>query len=183
MPRMPLSAKSFSMSLGYSAFSSISAARGATLSWTSSRIVSLIASCSSENSKSISGHTIADQIAGDDHPLDLVGALVDLQRLGIAYVALERGALDRPFVAGQLQCVEGELHRGVRAVQLGHRSLAGERTAGAAQPGRVVGHEPGRLQPRGHVGEQEVVALLARAPREELPRLVECRLRNAERLA
>ena len=53
MLRMPLAANSDSMSFGYSARSSISAARGATLSWTSSRIVSRIASCSSENSKSM----------------------------------------------------------------------------------------------------------------------------------
>src|SRR6266699_2387902 len=42
------------MSLGNSAFSSISAARGATRSCTSSRIVSRIATCSSDSSKSIS---------------------------------------------------------------------------------------------------------------------------------
>ena len=54
IPRMPLSANSFSMSFGYSAFWSISAARGATRSWTSSRIVSRIATCSAVNSKSIS---------------------------------------------------------------------------------------------------------------------------------
>src|SRR5581483_4518455 len=53
MARIPFSAKSISMSFGYSAFSSISAARGTTLSWTSSRMVSRIASCSSLKSKSM----------------------------------------------------------------------------------------------------------------------------------
>src|SRR3984893_4233350 len=71
MPRMPFSANSFSMSLGYSAFSSISAARGATRSWTSSRIVSLMATCSSENSKSM-WVSLAEQMTSDDDPLDLV---------------------------------------------------------------------------------------------------------------
>src|SRR6266566_5191127 len=63
MPRIPLSAKSLSMSFGYSAFSSISAARGATRSWTSSRIVSRIATCSCESSKSMSVRLIPTRIA------------------------------------------------------------------------------------------------------------------------
>ena len=50
----PLLAKSSSMSFGYSAVSSISAARGATRSWTISRMVSRMASCSSEKLKSTS---------------------------------------------------------------------------------------------------------------------------------
>src|SRR5262245_64675953 len=98
MARTPLSANSFSMSVGYSAFSSISAARGATRSCTSSRIVSRIASCSSEKLKSMRrlcgapGRSLRspDQVAGDHHPLDLVGALVDLQGLGVAEVPLQR---------------------------------------------------------------------------------------------
>src|SRR6185436_11165479 len=159
MPRIPLSAKSFSMSLGYSAFSSISAARGKTLSWTSSRIVSRIAICSSLNSKSISAHTIADQITGDDHALNLVGALVDLQGLGVADVALEGAAPQRALVAGELDGVKRELHRGVGAVELGHRRLAREWPASAAQPRGVIRHEASRLQPGRHVGEHEVVAL------------------------
>src|SRR5438067_2092024 len=92
MPRMPFSAKRASMSFGYSAFWSISAARGATLSWTSSRIVSRMATCSSLNSKSMTRLELSglEQVSGDHHPLHLVGALVDLQRLGVSNVALER---------------------------------------------------------------------------------------------
>src|SRR5947209_2064219 len=85
MARTPFSAKSFSMSSGYSSLSSISAALGATLSCTNSRMVSRIASCSSEKLKSM--QTImrsAEQLSGDHHALDLVGALVDLQRLRVA---------------------------------------------------------------------------------------------------
>src|ERR1700757_4852595 len=103
IPRMPLSAKSFSMSLGYSPVWSISAARGATRSCTSSRIVSRIASCSALNSKSILGLSGSQQFTRDHHSLDLVRAFVDLERLGVAHVALERAAHPRAVVARDLQ--------------------------------------------------------------------------------
>src|SRR5579864_4937996 len=181
IPRMPFSAKSFSMSLGYSAVWSISAARGATRSCTSSRIVSRIAICSSENSKS-TGVSLAEQLSGDDHSLDLVRALVDLQRFRIAYVSLERTAGSRTGLPSDLERVERQLHRGVGAVELGHRGLAGERPAAAAQPRRVVREQPRRLETCRHVGQEEVVALFVAFP-HELSRLVHRRLRDAERLA
>src|ERR1700730_1653054 len=96
MPRMPFSAKSFSMSFGYSALASISAARGATRSCTSSRTVSRIATCSSEKSKS-TDVSLAEHPSCDDDPLDLVRAFVDLQRLRVAEMALKRAAGDGPF--------------------------------------------------------------------------------------
>ncbi len=65
MPRMPLSAKRRSMSLGYSRFSSISEARGTTFSCTSSRMVSRMANCSGLNRKSILG-VASGQIIGAD---------------------------------------------------------------------------------------------------------------------
>src|SRR5438552_16767096 len=117
MPRMPLSANSFSMSFGYSAVWSISAARGATASCTSARVVSLSATCSAVNSKSIrfglSGLLPPQQLARDHDPLDLVRALVDLQRLGVADVALERAAGSGSLVARDLQTVQRHPHRGV----------------------------------------------------------------------
>src|SRR5215469_2611680 len=104
------------MSLGYSAFSSISAARGATRSCTSSRIVSRIASCSSENSKSmVSELSSVEEIARDHHALDLIRALVDLKRLGVTHVTLEGSSRDRPFLPRELQRVQRQVHRRVRA--------------------------------------------------------------------
>src|SRR5579872_1558525 len=103
MPRIPFSANSFSMSFGYSAVWSISAARGATLSWTSSRMVSRIATCSSENSKSMSAnYPDPEELASDDAALHLVGALVDLQRFRVADMALERAARHASVLAGDL---------------------------------------------------------------------------------
>src|SRR5229473_6768558 len=125
MPRMPFSAKSLSMSFGYSAFSSISAARGATLSCTSSRIVSRIAICSSEKSKSIA--LLLDHFSGDHDSLDLVRALVDLQRLGVANVAFEWTARHHTLLPGDLHRVQCNLHRGVGGVQLRHRRFASKR--------------------------------------------------------
>src|SRR5207245_8179348 len=161
MPRIPFSAKSLSISFGYSAFSSISAARGATLSCTSSRIVSRIAICSSEKSKSIA--LLLDHFSGDHDSLDLVGTLVDLQRFGVANVAFEWAARHRTLLPGDLQRVQRDLHRCVGAVELRHRRLAGERPAAAAQPCGAVGEKARRREASCHVGETEFVALLTRA--------------------
>src|SRR5262249_15624245 len=144
----PFSANSSSMSRGYSSFSSISAARGATRSCTSSRIVSRIASCSSEKSKSMGliicpSEPGGEDLAGDHDPLALVRALVDLQRLGVAEVALEGAGGQVALLPRQLRRRDGKVHGRVRAEQLGHRSLAGERPALPAQHRRVVGELPG----------------------------------------
>jgi hypothetical protein len=67
-------------------------------------------------------------------------------------------------------------------VELGHRRLAGEGTSKAAQPRRVVGEQARRLEPGGHVREQEVVALFAAALSQKGAGLVNRRLSDAERL-
>src|SRR5579872_6019045 len=181
MPRIPLSAKSFSMSFGYSAVWSISAARGATLSSTSSRIVSRMASCSGVSSKSIAVR-LAEQLARDDDTLDLVRAFIDLEGLCVAHVALERAACNSPRLARQLERVKGDLHRGIRAVELRHRRLLRERPAQPAQPRRVIGEQPRRLDTRRHVGQEELVALL-RSPLAQHPGgLFDRRLGDPERL-
>src|SRR5258708_21925525 len=111
MPRIPFSANSFSMSFGYSPLRSISAARGATRSWTSSRIVSLMATCSGVNSKSISaGLSGLQQIPGDHDPLHLVGTLVDLERFRVEDVSFEWASGAGAVFAGALHCVQRNLH-------------------------------------------------------------------------
>src|SRR4029077_12474687 len=184
MPRMPLSAKSFSMSFGYSPVWSISAARGATRSCTSSRIVSRIATCSVLNSKSMPVRlSRVQQCPGDHDPLHLVRAFVDLERLRVADVALEWASLARSLLARDLQRVERDLHRGVGAVELGHRRLAGEWLAPRAQPRRAVCEQAGRLDTRGHVRQGEIISLFMTALAHQLARLVDRGLRDAERLA
>src|SRR2546427_501857 len=119
MPRIPFSAKSLSMSFGYSAFSSISAAR------------------------------------------------------------------DRALFSRQLEGVKSHLQRGVGAVQLRHRGIAGEGAAAAAEPGSLVREEARRFEAHRHVGECEIVTLapLAGASPEQGRGFVHRRLRDPKRLA
>src|SRR6266699_6323568 len=49
----------------------------------------------------------------DDQPLDLVGALDDLQRLGLTHVPLGGEVLDVPVPAEHLHGIGGYLHRRV----------------------------------------------------------------------
>src|SRR3954470_21053646 len=61
----------------------------------------------------------AQQRAGDDHPLHLVGALVDLGDLGIAHHALDREVLGVTGAAEELDGVGGHLHGDVGGERLG----------------------------------------------------------------
>ena len=96
---------------------------------------------------------------------------------------LERAARHGARVSCNLQCVERNLHRGVGAVELGHRGLAGERHAAAAQPRGLVRKQSSRLDARCHVGEREVVALFVSTVAHQLSRLVDRRLGDAQGLA
>src|SRR5664279_3316123 len=78
---------------------------------------------------SLEGWSAAEQLTGDDEPLDLVGAFEYLGDLGFAHVALG-GEVTR--VAGateHLDGIGGDSHGRVRADELGHRGLLGERSA------------------------------------------------------
>ena len=73
------------------------------------------------------------QAAGDDQPLDLVGALADHHQRGVAVVALDRqlgGVADAAVDAHRLG---GQLERGLAGEELGHAGLDV-----AAQPGRLA---------------------------------------------
>src|SRR5947209_2352151 len=63
----------------------------------------------------------AEEIASDDHALDLVGALVDLRDLGIPHEALHRVLARVAVAAEDLDRVSGNAHGGVAGVTLGHR--------------------------------------------------------------
>src|ERR1700739_4574612 len=60
---------------------------------------------------------------GDDEPLDLVRALVDLRDLGVAHHPLHRIFLDVAVAAEDLDGLDRDLHRRVGAEQLGHRRV------------------------------------------------------------
>src|SRR5665213_723194 len=98
-------------------------------------------------------------------------------------MSFKRAATDSALFAGQLNAVQGELHRRIGAVELGHRRLACEGASVAAEPRSVVREQARRLQPGCPVREKEVGAR-GRVPlRERRTRLVERGLGDAKRLA
>src|SRR5215472_3659505 len=64
------------------------------------------------------GPSVPRQGAGDDATLDLVGALDDLEHLGLTHVALDREVGGVAVAAEHLDGVDRRLHRRVRAVEL-----------------------------------------------------------------
>src|SRR5260370_35576674 len=84
---------------------------------------------------------LPEQVAGDHDALDLVRALVDLQRFGVADVALEGAARGGAPLAGQLKGVERDLHGRVGAVRLGDRSPACEGAPAGARQGAVLSNK------------------------------------------
>ena len=61
--------------------------------------------------------TRKQRLAGDHEPLDLGGALVQLQDLGVPHQLLDRVLLDEAVAAIHLDGVGGDLHRGVRGLE------------------------------------------------------------------
>src|SRR5690349_6403179 len=57
--------------------------------------------------------SLLEELAGHDHALDLVGALVDLGDLGVAHHALDREVAGVAVAPEQLHRVGRDLHRGV----------------------------------------------------------------------
>src|SRR5919202_4931800 len=57
--------------------------------------------------KSCRHHRLLEQLAGDHDALDLVGALVDLAGLGVAYPASHRIVLEIPVTPEHLKHVQG----------------------------------------------------------------------------
>src|SRR6478736_10552271 len=86
----------------------------------------------------------AVEAAGDDHPLDLVGAFEDLHDLRLAHVALDGEVLRVARAAQHLDCVGGHAHRVVGRDELGDRRLAAEGKAVVAEVRRVLQRRPGR---------------------------------------
>src|SRR5262249_2015754 len=125
--------------------------------------------------------TEPEQLARDDEPLDLVGALVDLHDLGVPHEALHRELPRVTDTAEDLDCVGRDLHRRVRGKALRHRGLE-DRTGDAPvdQARHVVHHEPGRVNLHRHVGEHELDPLERRDGLAELPALLRVRRGRVE---
>src|SRR6185295_13663368 len=84
----------------------------------------------------------AQQLARDDEPLDLVGALVDLHDLGVPHEALHRELPRVADAAEHLDRVGGDLHRRIAREALRHRRLEHGAVDPAVHEARhVVDHE------------------------------------------
>src|SRR5271165_554648 len=104
---------------------------------------------------------LLEQLAGDDHLLHLVGALVDLRHLRIAQEALDREVLGVAVAAEELHGVDRDRHGGVGGERLGHGAEARELAtrvvvdhgAGAVDEGA------GSFVAHRHVGQHEAQPL------------------------
>src|SRR5262249_5696093 len=122
-------------------------------------------------------------LAGDHETLDLRGALVDLEQLGVAHQLLDRVLLDVAVAAEDLHRVRGDLHRGVGGEALRVRRLQRRPLALVEQPRRLPDEQPRRLDLGGHVGDEEVDALVHRDRLLELDALLRVLDRVLERRA
>ena len=103
-----------------------------------------------------------EDLLRDHEPLDLRGALVDLEQLRVAHELLDRVLLDVAVAAEHLDGVGRDLHRRVGGEALRERRV--ERRLPPVpvveHPGRLPRQEPCRLDLGRHVGDQEVDALV-----------------------
>ena len=109
---------------------------------------------------------------GDDHPLDLVSALVDGGDLGVAVGPFHLHALEEAAAAVDLQGVVGDLQRDVRGVHFRHGGLHAIRRVLFLQLCRGVDEEPGAAQLGRHIRQLEGDALLGRNGLSELNTLL-----------
>src|SRR4051812_34910793 len=119
---------------------------------------------------------LAPHRPGDDDPLDLVRALVDLGDLRVAHHPLHRVLVDVAVAAEHLDRLDRHGHRGVRGEQLRHRRpLAQAALAAVGDRARLVEQLAGGGGARLHVGELELDALEVvdrRAERDPLLRVL-----------
>ena len=114
----------------------------------------------------------AHQMRSDDHPLDLVGALVDGGDLGVAVGPLHLHALEETAAAVDLQGVVGDLQRDVRGVHLRHGGLHAVGDVLLLQLRRRVDEKSGAAQLGGHIRQLEGNGLLCRNGLSELDALL-----------
>ena len=89
---------------------------------------------------------LAQQRAGDDEPLDLARALVDLGHLRVAVVALDRELLGVAVAAEDLDRLAGPVARDARGEELGLRAL--DRVRAGRPPSAARRATPARGPPR-----------------------------------
>ena len=98
-----------------------------------------------------------EEVAPDDHALDLRRALVDLQQLRVAHQLLDRVLLGVAVAAEDLHRVGGDLHRRVGAERLRIGRLDRVELAPAPDAPRRLDHEQARrFVLHRHLGEHEL---------------------------
>src|SRR5262245_47404731 len=106
-------------------------------------------------------HYFAQDLARDDQPLDLAGALTDLTDLGVPHHSLDRVLGGVAVASEDLHRLRRRPHGELGAEQLGHGRLFLERLAVLLEPGGVVEEMSARLDLQRHVRQLEAHALEA----------------------
>src|SRR5690348_8456074 len=103
--------------------------------------------------RNTSREEILENIPRDDHSLYLTRTLADLADLGIAHHALD-GVISRVAISAvNLNGFDGGPHGQLRAIQLRHGGLYGERLPLLCEPGCVVREVLPCLDLHCHVGQ------------------------------
>ena len=103
---------------------------------------------------------LAHDGGGDDHPLDLVGALVNGGNLGVPVHPLHVHALEEAGTAEDLHRVVGHLQRDVGGVHLGHGRLGAVGLVVLLELSGGIHQHPGTAQLGGHVSQLEADGLI-----------------------
>ena len=111
-------------------------------------------------------------MGGDDHPLDLVGTLVDGGDLGIAVEPLHLHALQIAVAAEDLQGIVGDFQGDIRGVLLRHGGFHAVGGVLLFQISGAVYQQPGGPEFGCHVGDLEGNSLLLADAAAELDALL-----------
>src|SRR4051794_2339383 len=102
----------------------------------------------------------SQQSARDDKLLDLVGAFADHHQRRVAVVALDRELIGVAHTSMDAHGIHRQLQCCLTCEQLGHAGLDVAPLAGHLALGCAACEQPGRLQPRRHLGELELDRLV-----------------------
>src|SRR5688572_10734472 len=111
------------------------------------------------------------ELAGDDQPLDLAGALADRGELHVAEVLLRGVVLDEPVAAMNLDAVLGRANGNLARVQLGYRRFQRRAAALVLHRRGPVGQQARRVDPDRVVDQLGANALERSNRLAELPPL------------
>src|SRR5215217_5390971 len=101
-----------------------------------------------------------EELAADDHALDLRGALADQEQRRVAVEPLDLVLLGVAVAAVDPEGVLDDLLAGLRGEELGHAGLEVGALARVLHAGGLERQQPRRLDLRGHVGELELDGLV-----------------------